>query len=132
MARTRVAPLKVQTLPRLELMAAVVATRLTTFITSSMTPLMDCSSVWSDSQILLHWLIDKKKLKAFVASCASEITESFPAAMWKYCPTTDNPADLLTRGIRAKLLADSNMWRYGPVWLLSGQCRIMLKYSIYK
>ena len=47
----------------------------------------------------------------------AEITESFPATMWKYCPTAGNPADLLTRGISAESFTDSNMWRYGPVWL---------------
>ena len=119
MARTRVAPLKTQTLPRLELMAAVVATRLATFIQSSMMPLLDCSNIqlWSDSQIVLHWVNSKKKLKPFVASHVSEITESFPATMWKYCPTADNPADFPTRGISAESFTDSNMWRYGPVWL---------------
>ena len=115
MARARVAPLRIQTLPRLELMAAVVATRLATFIQSSMVPLLDCSNIqlWSDSQIVLHWVNGKKKL-TFVASHVSEITESFPATMWKYCPIAENPADLLTRGISAELFADSN--RYVEVW----------------
>jgi len=47
MARTCVAPPKAQTLPRLELTAVVVATRLVTFITTLMTPLMDCSKTFS-------------------------------------------------------------------------------------
>jgi len=64
-ARTRVSPLKTKTLPRLELMAAVVAARLAKFIQSSLAPLYKDISIhlWSDSQIVLHWLHSHKKLK---------------------------------------------------------------------
>ena len=119
MARTRVAPLKTKTLPRLELMAAVIGARLAKFIKSSLTPLCtDISTfLWSDSQIVLHWLNSHKTLKQFVTSRVQEITESFPYTMWKYCPTADNPADLLTRGISAAVLEESTLWRHGPTWL---------------
>ena len=121
MARTRVAPLKTQTLPRLELMAATIAKRLAKFIQSSLTVPYECLSVqlWSDSQIVLHWLNSQKKLKPFVASRVQEITEEFPATTWRYVPTADNPADLLTRGISAGSLATSTVWRHGPLWLIN-------------
>ena len=55
-AKCRVAPLKELTLPRLELMAALIATRLTRFVLSSL-PLHDAPIfMWSDSQIVLHWI----------------------------------------------------------------------------
>jgi len=118
MARTRVAPLKSQTLPRLELMAATIAKRLAMFIQSPLITLYKLSvKLWSDSQIVLHWLNSQKKLKPFVASRVQEIIEEFPATTWRYVPTSDNPADLLTRGISAGSLATSTIWRHGPPWL---------------
>ena len=110
MARTRVAPLKSQTLPKLELMAATIAKRLAMFAQSSLTTLNELSvKLWSDSQIVLHWLNSQKRLKPFVASRVQEIIEEFPAATWRYVPTSDNPADLLTRDISADSLATSTI-----------------------
>ena len=100
--------LKTISLPRLELMATVLATRFATFILSSIK--CQCNvHLWSDSQIVLYWINSHKKLKPFVNARIREITSTFPAANWHYCPTSDNPADLLTRGIT--LL---NNWPYPP------------------
>ena len=77
MSKTRIAPLKGLTLPRLELMAALIGTRLYKFISSSLA--LDHNFqmfLWSDSQIVLHWILNQKKLKSFVASRVQEITNS--------------------------------------------------------
>ena len=118
-ARTRVAPLKTKTLPRLELMAAVVAARLATFVISSLSPINEDISIhlWSDSQIVLYWLHSHKTLKPFVASRVQEINELFTPTAWRYCPTADNPVDLLTRGINAASLDSSVLWKHGLAWL---------------
>ena len=101
MSKTRVSPLKSVSLPRLELMAAVLAVRLAKFIISSIK--WTCTiHLWSDSQITLHWINSSKKLKPFVNTRVSEIVSTFPASCWQYCPTFDNPADLLTRGITSQ------------------------------
>ena len=34
-----------------------------------------------------------------------------------YCPTDHNPADLLTRGIKAEEFTKSRLWDKGPDWL---------------
>lgn len=119
MTSTRVSPLKPKTLPNLELMAAVVAARLAKFIQSTLFPLRSDipTYLWSDSQIVLHWLHSHKMLKQFIASRVKEITKLFPPVTWRYCPTTDNPADLLTRGISATSLETSTLWKYSPTWL---------------
>ena len=117
MAKSRVAPLKTLTLPKLELMAALVATRLANFIIHSLTLQQASMYVWTDSQIVLHWIQSTKVLPQFVAHRVSEIKQTLPKAMWKYCPTSDNPADLLTRGLTIQQFISSPQWQQGPTWL---------------
>ena len=116
MSKSRAAPLKQISLPKLELMAAVLAARLSDFIRTSLN--IDCTLyLWSDSQIVLHWIASQKKLKPFVNHRVSEIWSI--SSYWKYCPSTDNPADLLTRGVSSQQLASAAIWKHGPPWLMS-------------
>ena len=119
MSKTRVAPLKPLTLPRLKLSAAVLAARLGDFIVRSLqhSHFQIDTHLWSDSQIVLHWINSNKKLKQFIFQRIEEITTLFPATLWHYCPTSENPADLLTRGINSQELASSSLCRLGPPWL---------------
>ena len=118
LAKSRVSPLKDTTLPRLELRAAVTATHLAKFIVST---LNFCVTVklWSDSQIVLHWIFSSKQLKPFVANRVKVICSLFPTSTWGYCQTKDNAADLLTRGIAPAQLQSSSLWAHGPEWLTS-------------
>ena len=116
MSKSRAAPLKTLSMPKLELMAAVLAARLCVFITTSLN--INCSvQLWTDSQIVLYWITSKRKLKPFVANRVSEIQSV--STSWRYCPSTDNPADLLTRGLTYNQLHSSVQWKHGPVWLIS-------------
>ncbi|XP_077866927.1 uncharacterized protein LOC144355733 [Saccoglossus kowalevskii] len=93
MAKTRIAPMTETMLPRLELMATLIAARL-------------------NSQITLHWLSSNKKLPIFVNNRVDEICE-FQSTR-KYCPTEENPADLLARWITYENLENSDLWWKGP------------------
>ena len=117
-AKTRVAPIKQLTLPQLELMGALVATRLGKFVINALGNLYSNISVhlWSDSQIVLCWIHSEKKLKQFVAHRVQEISQAFPITLWNYCPSRDNPADLLMRGTSSAALSTS-LWTNGPSWL---------------
>ena len=117
MAKNRVAPLKHCTLPRLELMTVLVAARLARFIISSLKLQSAPTYIWTDSQIVLYWIHSSKKLPQFVFHRVAEINQSTPSASWKYCPTNDNPADLLTRGLTFKQFKSSLLWVRGPTWL---------------
>ena len=114
MSKSRAAPLKKHSLPRLKLMAAVVAARLCSFVKAS---LNSTATVFlcSDSQIVLSWIFSDKKLKPFVSNRVSEIP--YISTTWRYCPSGDNPADLLTRGITFDQLCTSNQWNHGLTWL---------------
>ena len=58
MSKSRVAPIKSVTLSKLELMAAIMGTRLANFIQSSIPHSHDPIRIhfWSDSQMVLHWI----------------------------------------------------------------------------
>ena len=94
MSKARTTPLKQHTLPRLELMAAVLGVRLYIFISTSISTTN--MFFWSDSQIVLSWITRKKTLKPFVSNHINEIRSV--STEWRYCSSADNPADLLTRG----------------------------------
>ena len=119
MAKSRVAPLKELTLPQLELMAALIGTRLANFVSCALKPRYPNLKVklWTNSEIVLHWLHSTKTLKPFIGNRTKEIKNLFPVSLWSHCPTNDNPADLLTRGISATEFHASALWKHGPHWL---------------
>jgi len=48
-----------------------------------------------------------------------EIQSTWDPQHWKHCPGEDNPADLITRGLSLKVLAENSLWWNGPKWLAS-------------
>ncbi|XP_065889733.1 uncharacterized protein [Dysidea avara] len=125
MSKSRVAPIKTITLPKLELMAAVMATRLVQFVVSSLHFQSNDQSnhihLWTDSQIALHWIYKQHNPKPFISHRVAEIVRALPANSWSYVPSSDNPADLLTRGIPAEQLFSSLLWLLRPSWLQCSQ-----------
>ena len=121
MSKGRVAPIKALTLPKLELMAAVTATRVAKFVQTSLSANQHLIPVhlWTDSQIVLHWINNGSHSNSFVHQRVTEILMSFPSTNWSFTPSADNPADLLTQGISTEQLKSSELWRHGPQWLSS-------------
>ncbi|XP_006812865.1 uncharacterized protein LOC102806117 [Saccoglossus kowalevskii] len=120
-AKSRVNPVRPMALPRLELVAATIATRLADFVLKALTNVkINKCVLWSDSQITIHWIRSHKTLPAFVENRVREIrTGSFDDI--KYCSAEENPADLLTRGITTNDLNRSKLWWEGPHWLKGGK-----------
>jgi hypothetical protein len=77
MSKTHVAPLKSTSIPRLELQAAVLATRLAETIRCNHDISFEETHFWSDSKTVLLWIrSDGKKFQQFVAHRVGEIQES--------------------------------------------------------
>ena len=99
-AKARVAPLRHTTIPRLELMAALIASRLAHTIVEESKLKPSSVTFWSDSTIVLNWLCSEStSFKPFVGVRVAEIQESWSPSSWRYVPSKENPADDLSRGI---------------------------------
>nr|XP_037877020.1 uncharacterized protein LOC119630728 [Bombyx mori] len=124
-AKTRVAPLSVRlTIPRLELMAAVLLSKLIekVMLTYSGRVRFDQVYAWSDASIVLAWLHSSPhEWKTFVSNRVSEILRRIPADRWRHVPSADNPADAASRGLLPAALVQHDLWYHGPSWLHLGQ-----------
>ena len=118
MAKSRLAPLKSVTIPRMELSAAVLATRLDRMIKQETTTPIDRSVFWTDSTCVLRYIENKdKRFQTFVANRISAILEQSNANQWRYVDTSLNPADEASRGMTADALLNNQRWVQGPDFL---------------
>ena len=106
------------TIPRLELRAALLAVRLLHLAARDLgVPSQDCHA-WSDSRVVLHWLHSKGPLdNDLVDNYVTQIHEAMPRCPWRYVRTTENPADVATRGSEPSQLNQHRLWWSGPSWL---------------
>ena len=113
-AKSRVAPAGM-TIPRLELIAAHTLVKLQRSASSALESVpITAIHHWGDSTTVLHWLKDTGTWSVFVRNRAKKIRE-LSQGEWRYVPTTDNPSDLGTRGIKPNQLGP--LWFKGPEWL---------------
>ncbi|XP_075151197.1 uncharacterized protein LOC142225306 [Haematobia irritans] len=116
-AKTKVAPVKKLTIPKLELCGARLLTKLLETVVREVAFDYEIF-LWTDSAIVLGWLQKTPQtLKTFVSNKVSEILSIANINQWRYVNTKDNPADLGSRGCPPRELANSQLWWHGPPWL---------------
>lgn len=119
LARSRVAPKRLHSMPRLELCAALTGAQLARLLEKELTLQIDQVILWSDSTTVLTWLKSEScRFKVFVGTRVAEIHELTARNAWRYVDSASNPADDLTRGKCLKNLVESNRWSQGPPFLL--------------
>ena len=117
-AKTKVAPLKFVTLPRKELLSALIASRMSIKIKAALNDPKLKFVHWSDSEITLHWIKNTDtQWKQFVESRADESRDNADPSTWRHCPGKQNPADIASRGSTVTALIESSLWGGGPGWL---------------
>ena len=119
-SKTRVAPLKPLTIPRLELLSARVLATLVDKVKKALEVQVQIAETryWSDSKTALCWIENKGEWKQFVRHRVNDILKLTQKEDWGHCPGRDNPTDLGTRGLIAAKLEKSDLWWHiGPEWL---------------
>ena len=126
MAKSKVAPIASVTIPRLELMAAVLAARLSVTLKTELDFEKIDQYFWTDSTIVLGYLRNEsKRFKIFVANRIQEIQDVSQPSQWNHIPGPSNPADLASRGVGAERLISSSLWFHGPPFL--GQKNLVIE-----
>ncbi|XP_062541336.1 uncharacterized protein LOC134209365 [Armigeres subalbatus] len=117
-SKTKVAPLKQLSVPRLELQAAVIGTRLMKTIASSHTLRIKRKILWTDSNTVLAWLrADQRRFHQFVAFRVGEILESTDVNDWRKVPSKWNVSDEATKWGNGPDASEESRWLRGPSFL---------------
>ena len=117
MAKARVAPIKPTTIPRLELQAAVLSTKIAKVLDKELDFKNLSHHFWTDSKVVLGYIQNEKtKFHIYVANRVSQIREFSSPSQWKYVSTSTNPADHASRSLKTSELGASN-WFTGPEFL---------------
>ena len=118
MGKSRLAPVKRVSIPRLELMAAVLASKVKSMLVHELDIQLDEVWLWTDSTIVLAYIQNTtSRFKTFVANRLVEIHDRTEVSNWKHVPGHLNPADLASRGFHASDSGKCHTWLNGPKFL---------------
>ncbi|GFV15910.1 uncharacterized protein TNCV_988931 [Trichonephila clavipes] len=110
-SKTMVAPLKAVTVPRLELLGALVVARLSSRVQEIIHKKKECKVFhWTNYKTVLFWIKgSSKRWKQFVANRVQEISKLTDPDSWFHCSRQDDPSDFLTRKSKLGGLWETNI-----------------------
>ncbi|XP_041483382.1 uncharacterized protein LOC121430170 [Lytechinus variegatus] len=116
--KSRLSPLKVTSIPRLELAAAVLAVDMDHMIQEELRLPIATTTFWTDStSVLMYIQNESRRFHTFVANKVAKIREATELSQWRHVNTKLNPADDGSRGLKAQELITNPRWLSGPDFL---------------
>ena len=117
MGKAKVAPIRQQSVSKLELAAAVIGVRLAFLIKQQLDITISKTTFWSDSATTLQWIYNsKERHKIYVANRVAEILEITSRLDWRHVPGVLNPADDGTRWLKLNEFKPEYRWFNGPLF----------------
>lgn len=118
LAKSRLAPIKPLTIPRLELCAAVLAVHMDCLLRRELRIPIDGSTFWTNSTIVLQYIrSENKRFQTLVANCVGIIHDGSSPDQWRHVEGKLNPADDASRGLDAAHMISCTRWLQGPEFL---------------
>lgn len=117
-SKTKVAPLQSLSIPRLELMAALIGARLRKTIEENHSVKVTRTFLWSDSTTVVAWIkSDTRRYRQFVAFRVNEILSLSSVTDWRWIGTKQNVADEATKWGKGPSTNSESRWYRGPEFL---------------
>ena len=118
MGKSRVTPKKYVTIPRLELVAAVLSVKIAALIRRELDIEWKNETFWTDSKVVLGYINNNtKKFKIFVANRIQQIHEGSNVSQWRYVPSKMNQADDASHRLDSNKNTSSSYWFKGTEFL---------------
>lgn len=115
-AKVRTAPVKILSIPRLELLGVLIRSRMAINLRNSLDVSLFETVIWTDSTTVIQWLNTTLVLPQFVHNRVVEIKRIRGNSV-RFTSGKQNPADIATRGETPKDLIRNKLWWNGPIWI---------------
>ncbi|GIX75941.1 reverse transcriptase [Caerostris extrusa] len=115
-AKSRISPLKKVTIPRLELLACVLGSRLAKYVVTALSLKEVPTYYWTDATVALCWIQLEENWGVFVNNRVKDIRSLSKKEYWRHIPGKLNPADIASRGCTLQHMSQYGWWE-GPEFL---------------
>ena len=116
LSKSRLAPKVKHSIPRMEILSAVLLINIMKHVRVAYPEIPESDIYWfSDSADVIFWLYSGHlSWKPFVANQVQKIRKASLVQNWRHIDSSENPADLPSRGTKLRELDNNLFWKHGP------------------